>query len=171
MKILEKSDNILSYLLNTRYFDNFPELHYDIQGAGQWETTESDVLIYTYILSYCANDEHTNVSFIEYKSKHVLTVEIENTGNAALETLNFVRDLYVNMNCFLENNCLSNHSKLYLPSFEIMNSRVIDMERLINQIKDIRQLEKTGQIDKVTIEPLDEMAPIFSTTFAKHITE
>jgi len=148
MIILEKSDCILFYSVNSKYFDKFSEVICGGGSASHWITSESNTSTFIYDLKFFARDKESGESFIEYKSKMVCTVKIENEKQDALHMLALIKEFNASMNKFIKNNSLSYFAKLHLIDFEISEYYVEKMEASIAGLKDMKPYEEKSEIEK-----------------------
>jgi hypothetical protein len=112
MIILEKSDCILFYSVNTKYFDKFNDAVCVGRCAFHWITSELDTATFIYDLKLVAHDLQSGESFIECKSEMTCTAKMENEFQDALQMLAVLRAFHQSINLFISHNSLSHSSKL-----------------------------------------------------------
>lgn len=148
MIILEKSDCITFYSVNSKYFDKFNEVTCGGGSGSHWITSESDTSTFIYDLKFFARDRQSGESFIEYKSRMECTVKIENEKQDALQMLGLIKEFQAAMNLFIKRNSLSYFAKLHLFDFEISQYHIEKMETGIARLKDMKPYEEKSDIEK-----------------------
>jgi hypothetical protein len=148
MIILEKSICILSYKVNPKYFDQINEVHCEESGRNYWVTAESDSYIFTFVLSYYAGDKGHDESFLEFKSRLVCRVKIEDAKTDARQILTLVKELKDAMGSFIKKNSLSYYSKLKLVIYEISEPGLTHMESSINRLREMVKFEDKSERQK-----------------------
>jgi hypothetical protein len=148
MIIIEKSECVLLYSVNSKYFDKFNEVTCGGGSASHWITSESDTSTFIYDLKFFARDGKKGESFIEYKSRMLCAVKIENEKRDALHMLALVKDFNMSMNNFIRNNSLSYFSKLNLFDFEVNEYYIEKMQEGIARLKDMKSYEDKSDVEK-----------------------
>jgi predicted component of type VI protein secretion system len=112
MKIIGKSECILFYSVNAKYFDKYNEVFCVGRSTNHWITSESDTGTFIYDLKLVAYDLQSGESFIECKSEMTCTAKMENEFQDALQMLAVLRAFHQSINLFISHNSLSHSSKL-----------------------------------------------------------
>ncbi len=157
MIILEKSDCILFYSVNPKYFDKFSGVSCGGDSGSHWRTSELNTNTFRYDLSFYAKDEQSGESFIEYKSRMVCTVKIENEKQDALQMLTLIKKFHASRNLFIKNNSLSHFSKLYLHEYQITEMGIIKMEASIDRLKDMELHENKSELEKEEEQEIEDI--------------
>ncbi len=157
MIILEKSDCIMFYSINPKYFDKFSGVSCGISGGNYWRTSEANTNTLTHHIHFLAKDEQSGESFIEYKSRMVCTVKIENEKQDALQMLTLIKDFRTSMNSFIKNNSLLHSSKLDLQKYQITEPALTRMEASIARLKDMKLYEDKSELEKKIERDVESM--------------
>lgn len=157
MIILEKSDCITFYSVNTKYFDKFSEVTCGGDGGSYWRTAETNTYTFRYNLNFHAKDERSDEPFIEYKSRMVCIVKIENEKQDALQMLTLIREFHALRDLFIKNNSLSHFSKLNLQEYQITQQGLIRMEASIARLKEMKPHEDKSELEKKIERDIESM--------------
>ncbi len=147
MIILEKSDCILFYSVNTKYFDKFNEVICVGRCAFHWITSESDTATFIYGLKLVAHDLWSGESFIECKSEMTCTAKMEDEILDASQMPAVVEEFHQSIKLFINNNSLSHSSKLSW-NYEGFVPDPQDIQPGIAQLKEMKRYEDKTEIDK-----------------------
>jgi len=147
MKIIEKSDCILFYSVNTNYFDKFNEVFCVGRCASHWVTSESDTATFIYHLKLIAYDLQSGESFIECKSEMTCTAKMEDEMQDALQMLGVIKEFHQSIKLFISNNSQSHSSKLSWD-YDDFAPDPQEMQVAIARLKDMKRHEDKTEIDK-----------------------
>ena len=147
MIILEKSNCILFYSVNTKYFDKFNEVVCVGRCAFHWITSESDTATFIYDLKLVAHDLQSGESFIECKSEMTCTAKMEDEMQDALQMQTVVEEFHQSIKLFISNNSLSYSSKLSW-NYDYFVPDPQDMQPAIARLKEMKRYEDKTEIDK-----------------------
>lgn len=156
MIILEKSDCILFYSINPKYFDKFENVSCRSNCGSFWRTAQSKTTIFKHDLNFRAIDEQSGEAFIEYKSRMTYTVKIENEKKDALEILALIKEFHVSMNLFIKNNSLLHFSKLNLQAYQTIPP-LTNIEANIARLKDMKLYEDKSELEKKIERDIENM--------------
>ena len=147
MIVLEKSDCILFYSVNRRYFDKSNEVFCVGRCASHWITSESDTATFIYDLKLIAYDLQSGESFIECKSEMTCTAKIEAEMQDSLQMLTVVKKFHQSIKLFISNNSLSHASKLSW-NYDDFAPDTQEMQVAIASLKKMKRYEDKTEIEK-----------------------
>jgi len=147
MEVLREENTILNYRVNPECLNSL-NIRCNTNARHFFRTAELNAYTFTHIINFLAKEDLSDEVFIEYQSKHVLTLRIQDVQQDAYELVKFVVGVHESMKSFIESNSLSYDSLFFMdfPMTELKLTRMQEQIILLSEM--VRFEDKDEQIKK-----------------------